>query len=90
VRAADPLELSLLEHAQRLGLEARRNLADFVEQEGPAARELEMAGALADGAVSGVNSGAFRAQTGAGAPASPRFRPRRGNPHSRPGVSSCP
>jgi hypothetical protein len=85
VRAADPLELSLLEHAQRLGLEARRNLADFVEQEGPAARELETAGALA-----GVNSGAFRAQTGAGAPASPRFRPRRGNPHSRPGVSSCP
>ena len=53
-RAADPLELALLKHAQQLGLEARRNLADFVEQQRAAMRELEAAGALADGAGEGA------------------------------------
>ena len=32
-RAAEPHELALLEHAQQLGLDRRRHLADFVEEQ---------------------------------------------------------
>ena len=43
----DPADLAVLEHAQQLGLGARRQLADFVEEQRPAVRILEEAGALA-------------------------------------------
>src|SRR5436190_9978338 len=41
-RAADALELLLLERAQDLGLQRERQLADFVEEQRPAMRELEL------------------------------------------------
>ena len=42
-RAAQPLELSFLQHAQQLGLQLERQLADFVEEERAAVGELEAA-----------------------------------------------
>ena len=49
-RAAQALELALLQHAQQLGLQLERNLADFVEEHGAAVGQLEAADALRDGA----------------------------------------
>src|SRR5262249_48954931 len=43
LRAADALELVLLEHAQELHLHLGRELADLVEEDRPAVRELEAA-----------------------------------------------
>jgi len=40
-RATDPLELTVLQHAKQRGLQARCELADFVEKEGPACGALE-------------------------------------------------
>src|SRR5207248_285856 len=45
---AHALELALLEHAQELGLELDRDLADLVEEERPAVRELEAAEPILD------------------------------------------
>ena len=42
-RAADALELLLLEHAQQLGLKIEPHLGDFVEQQRSAVRALERA-----------------------------------------------
>jgi hypothetical protein len=42
-RAADALELALLQHAQQLGLQGRRDLADLVEQQRAAVGQLEAA-----------------------------------------------
>ena len=41
---ADALELALLEHAQQLGLQLERDLADLVEEERAAVGELEAPG----------------------------------------------
>ena len=49
-RAAEPLELVLLQHAQDLGLRARAHVADFVEEQRAAVGLLEAADALAIGA----------------------------------------
>jgi hypothetical protein len=49
-RAADALELALLQHAQQLGLQVERHLADLVEEQRAAVGELERAGARGDGA----------------------------------------
>jgi hypothetical protein len=49
-RAAEPLELVLLEHAQDLGLRARAHVADFVEEQRAAVGLLEAADALLVGA----------------------------------------
>ena len=46
-RAADPLELAGLEHAQDLGLDRRRQLADLVEEQRAAVGQLEAARACA-------------------------------------------
>src|ERR1019366_4846923 len=43
--AADPVELPLLQHAQQLGLQFDRQVADFVEEDCAAAGHLEFAGA---------------------------------------------
>ena len=52
--AADPLELALLQHAQQLGLERRRDLADLVEEQRAAVGQLEAALAGVDGAGEGA------------------------------------
>ena len=44
---ADPADFAFLQHAQQLGLRARRELADLVEKQRAAVRFLEQAGALA-------------------------------------------
>src|SRR6516162_11330906 len=49
-RASQPLTLSLLQHAQQLGLNLQRNIPDLIEKDGPAIRQLEAADALRDGA----------------------------------------
>ena len=51
---ADAPHLAVLEHAQQLGLRARRQLADFVEEQRAAVGFLEEAGALADRAGEGA------------------------------------
>ena len=48
--AAQPLELLLLQHAQEFRLQLERNVADFVEEQRAAVRELEAADLLRDGA----------------------------------------
>ena len=48
LRAADALELAFLQHAQQLGLEGRRNLADLVEKQRALVGQFEAALALAD------------------------------------------
>src|SRR5581483_2923615 len=53
-RAADALELLLLEHAQQLGLEVEPHLGDFVEQQRTAVRALERALDALDGAGEGA------------------------------------
>jgi len=49
--AAQSLELPLLQHPQELCLEIEGSLADFVQKDRSAVRELESADALRDGAV---------------------------------------
>ena len=49
-RAAETLELALLQHAQQLGLQLQRDLADLVEKHRAAVGQLEPADPLADGA----------------------------------------
>ena len=51
---ADAPDLALLEHAQQLGLDAERQLADLVEEDGAAVRRLEEALAVAIGAGEGA------------------------------------
>ena len=48
--ASQPLEFSLLEHTQQLGLKLKRNVSDLVEEYRPPVRQLEAADALCDGA----------------------------------------
>src|SRR5206468_7751836 len=43
LRLADTLELAVLEHAQKLGLQLQRQLADLVEKERSVARVFEIA-----------------------------------------------
>src|SRR5262249_59316694 len=43
LRAADPLELVGLQHAEERHLRRRRDVADLVEEQGPAVGELEAA-----------------------------------------------
>ncbi len=45
LEAADGAELTLLQRPQQLGLEFQRHIADFVEKQGAAAGQLELAGA---------------------------------------------
>src|SRR5579883_21578 len=54
MRAADAVDLALLDGAQQLRLEARVHLADLVEQQGPAVGLLELADAARDGAGEGA------------------------------------
>src|SRR5207253_6290238 len=54
LRAADPLELLLLEHAKQLRLEVQRQVADLVEEEGAAVCELEAADPSRDGTGEGA------------------------------------
>ena len=49
-RAADTFEAPFLERAQDLGLQRERQIADFVEEERPAVRHLELAGLARHGA----------------------------------------
>ena len=51
VRAAQALDLALLQNPQQLGLQRQRNLGDLIEQQGAALRLLELAG------VRGVRAG---------------------------------
>ncbi len=53
-RAAQPLELLLLQNAEQLGLEFRRDVADLVEEQCPLVRQLKAAHLLADGAGEGA------------------------------------
>ena len=52
--AADPLELLLLEHAQHLGLQQQRHIANFVEKQRAAVALLEFADAPLIGAGEGA------------------------------------
>ena len=54
LRAAEALELLLLQHAQQLGLQLRGDVADLVEEQRPLVRQLEAADLLADGAGEGA------------------------------------
>ena len=47
LRAAQALELLLLQHAEQLGLQLRRDVADLVEEQRPLVRQLEAADLLA-------------------------------------------
>src|SRR5574342_323945 len=42
---ADPFELTFLENSEQLGLELRQKITDLIQEESPAVRELEPAGA---------------------------------------------
>ncbi len=50
LRAAESLKLALLQHAQQLGLQTERHVADFVQEDGAVIGLLETADAVADGA----------------------------------------
>src|SRR3974390_624910 len=52
--AADAFEFAFLKHAQELGLNLRRNFADFVEQNGAVVREFEAAFAFVHRAGKGA------------------------------------
>ena len=54
LRAAQALELLLLQHAEQLGLQLRRDVADLVEEQRPPVGQLESADFLADGAGEGA------------------------------------
>src|ERR1039458_7068436 len=49
-RAAQPLELALLQNAQQLGLQLQRDVADFVQKKRALVGQLEAPDLLADGA----------------------------------------
>ena len=51
--AADPHDLPLLKHAQQLHLEFRNQLADLVQEQGPAGGELQLADLAPDGSGEG-------------------------------------
>ncbi len=53
-RAAQALELLLLQHAEQLGLQLRWDVTDFIEEQRPPVRQLEAAYPLADGAGEGA------------------------------------
>jgi hypothetical protein len=53
-RSAEPLELTLLQHAQDLGLGRGRHVADLVEEQRAFVRQLEPADALAVGTGEGA------------------------------------
>ena len=53
-RAADPLELAFLQHAQHLDLDQERHIADFVEEDRAGVGEFEAALALLDRAGKGA------------------------------------
>ncbi len=48
MRAAQPLELLLLQHAQKFGLQFERNISDFVQKNSAAIRQLKSADPLRD------------------------------------------
>src|SRR5262249_30085332 len=50
LRAAEPLELVLLQDTKELGLELERDVADLVQEESALVRELEAADPLGEGA----------------------------------------
>src|SRR5206468_2029277 len=52
--AANPLDHSLLEEAQQLDLERQRDVADLVEEQRPALRQLDLAGGCLDGPGEGA------------------------------------
>ena len=52
--AADAFELTILEHAQQLGLEFERQLADLVEKDGSTVGGFELASLLGDSAGKGA------------------------------------
>jgi hypothetical protein len=52
--AADALDHALLQEAQQLGLQRHRQVADFVEEEGAAVRQLDLALGLLGGAGEGA------------------------------------
>ena len=54
LRSAEALELLLLEHAQQLGLQLRRDVADLIEEQRPLMGQLETADLLGDGAGEGT------------------------------------
>ena len=54
LRAAEALELLLLQHAEQLGLQLQRDVADLVEEQRPLVGQLEAADLLADGAGEGA------------------------------------
>ena len=66
-RAADPLETTLLEEAQQLGLQLERQLADLVEKERPAVRRLDASGLVLERAGEGIRGRGRRARFRAGA-----------------------
>ncbi|MNF52882.1 hypothetical protein D3C84_342430 [compost metagenome] len=51
---ADALQVAVLQHAQQLGLQGQRQLADLVEEQGALVGHLELAGAVVDGAGEGA------------------------------------
>ena len=51
--ATDALELAILENSQKLGLQCQGKLTDFVEKNGTAVRDLELAFLLLDGTGEG-------------------------------------
>ena len=52
-RAADALDLALLQNAQQLGLQRQRHLADFVQKNRAAVRLFEQSDARVDGSGEG-------------------------------------
>jgi len=51
---AEALQLAALQHAQQLGLNGQRQLADLIQQQGATIGELELAAALAECAGEGA------------------------------------
>src|SRR5262249_56809617 len=98
---ADALERLLLEDAQQLGLQLERQVADLVEEERAAVRELEAPDALGDGAreraalvpeelalqQAGRNGGAVGPYGGALAAPSPGVDGKRGQVLGRSGLA---
>src|SRR5690348_3063275 len=53
-RAAQPLELPLLQDAQELRLQLQRNIANFIQKQRSLIRQLDPANLLSDGAGKGA------------------------------------
>jgi hypothetical protein len=98
VLAADAQELALLEHAQELGLRRDRHLADLVEEDGAAVRELEEPSTRVDRPVNAPfscpNSSLSSSVSGSAATltAMKRLwrRTRAGGARARPAPCPCP